>query len=291
MQNIMSKMYQFMLVLLLTLCIIIVSQGLIMKFFVLSPNHWLKITAKSNFVEETTKSINQSIEDLGLGSGIQAGGLAEAISEEQVQKDFDGFLSNALKGTPFVINQGQIKQQLETAIIEYAKKEGQEINKENQVYIDGFVDAAYQKYDSGIRNQIISMVGLRTNMLDKLLTVVIGSALGMILVLLILLFLAERRYKHIFYRNLSHLCGSVGLLVFSINGMYYYTEPLKNLTIFSRSMKILIMDGLQLPLTINWIQSFIFILLGVGLGFLSYNEYLNIKRVDFLKKNRQENWN
>lgn len=286
MQQWMSKIYQYLLVLLAILCLIIASEGLLVKAFIMSPSHWLKATETSSYIEKTTKSVNQSIEDLGLGSGIKAGALEEVISEEQVKADFNSFLSNALKGTPFTIDQEAVKKQLNTSISAYAKKEGQTINKTNQESINQFVEAAYQKYDSGIRNRVISMIGLRTSLVDKLLTIVMGSAFGIFLLLLLLMYLAGEKYQHIFFRNLSHLLGATSLLIALINVLYNYYQPLKDLTIFDSSMKDLIHQGLGMPIMINWGLAASCLILSILSGFHSYNEYLKIKRRRFIKNNR-----
>lgn len=288
MQQWMSKIYQYLLVLLSILCVIVASEGLLVKTLIMSPKHWLKATETSGYIESSTKSINQSIEDLGLGSGIKAGTLEEVISEEQVREDFNSFLSNALKGTPFTIDQEAVKKKLNTSISEYAKEEGQTIDKTNQESIDQFVDAAYQKYDSSIRNRVISMIGLRTSLADKLLTTVVASAFGIFLLLIVLIYFAGKKYQHIFFRNVSHLFGATGLFLALINLVYNHNKPINDLTIFNNNMKDLINQGFQLPLIINWGLAVGYLVLGILSGVRSYNEYLNLKRRNFIKTNRQK---
>ena len=288
MRDFMSKTYQFMLVLLSIVCLVIASESIILKTLVLSPGHWLKVTTESDYVAETTDSINQSISDLGLGSGIKEGGLDSVITKEQVEEDFTSFLSNALVGTPFTIDQDNIKAQINDAVEDYAKEEDHTMNKKNQASVDQFVEAAYQKYDRGIRNRLISMVGLRTSMVDKLLTTVITVFLGLLLVLLLLIYLVERRYVHIFFRNVSHLLATSSLLLVAINLIYYIKEPLKDLTVLNEGLKTLVSDGLKLPLLINWGLAIIFLLSSVAIGVASYSQYSKLKKKSFRRKNRED---
>ena len=280
--------YQFLLTLLAIISLVLFSEIFILKVSVLSTNHWIKTTTQSNYAQKLTATINRSIQDLGLGSGISAGGLKDVITEEQVTTDFDLFLENTLNATPYLVDQEAVKDSISLAIADYSKKENKPINKENKSSIDQFIDRSYQIYDQAIRNKFISIFGLRVHQIDQFILYALFGSFFLLIILLILIYTSCDGYRHVFFRNLSYLFSSSSLLIFFTSFLVYQYNPIKTLSIFDDNLNNWLFEGLKQPQIFNLIISLIFFIVGVGLSLFSYKEYIQLEQRNFRREKKQQ---
>lgn len=284
MDKALRNIYQFLITLLSIICLTVASEIVILKVFTLSSTHWLKAAQTSNYTVDLTSSINQSIQDLGSASGIKPEGLQNIISQEQVDKDFNQFLTHSFNGEAYSIKQEVIKNSLSKAVTSYAEKENLPINETNQESVTQFVDQAYQAYDSGIRNQIISVIGIRVGLLDKISSTML-KAIGILAMALIFLFILiywiGNRYTHVFTRNLGQLFSSTSLFLFFISGMVLINQPVKAISVLDGSLKNWLEAGLRLPIILNILLGCFYLLMGVLFSVYSYKEYRKLEQRGF----------
>ncbi|MGX6970988.1 hypothetical protein [Vagococcus bubulae] len=104
-----KRVYQFLLTLLSILCLTIACEVVIARTFLLSSEHWITVAKESNYTKSLTDSINQSIQDVGMASGIKKDGLKPVVTQSEVTKDFNQFLTSAFKGQTYEIEKSVIE--------------------------------------------------------------------------------------------------------------------------------------------------------------------------------------
>ncbi|MGY3703564.1 hypothetical protein BW731_06975 [Vagococcus martis] len=281
-----KNVYQFLLTLLSILCLTIFCEVAIVKTFLLSSNHWVTEAENSKYINNLTQSINESIQDIGMASGIKKGGLKNVISEADVEKDFNHFVTNAFIGQTYDINKEAVGDTIRTAVEEYAKKENKPINEINQASVNQFVEQGVTLYNGKIHNPIVSTIGLRVTLINRLTNfLLLGSGIFLV-VLVICLYFAGTRYKHVFIRNLAYLVTSTGLLLVSFTLFLTIKKPLAKLSVLDNSMKSWISASFQSPIIIQIIISVVFLLSGITLSIYSYKEYKKLEKRGFRRKNQ-----
>lgn len=279
-----KHVYQFLLTLLSVLCLLIASEILIAKPFLLSSNHWIKVAMESDYTKSLTDSINQSIQDIGMASGIKQDGLNQIISQSEVTKDFDQFITKAFKGESYEIKQDVVESRLKTAVEDYAKKENKPITAENQASVDQFITKSIEIYNGKIHNKIISTIGLRVSLIKRLTTITLIVSLIVLCLLILCLYFASGRYKHVFVRNIAYVITSTGLLLVSFTVILSMKNPLTYLSIIDDHMKVWIIESLKLPMLVQVIVSLVFLILGILLSVYSYKEYKRLEKRGFRRK-------
>lgn len=282
-----KRVYQFLLTLLSILCLTIACEVMIAKTFLLSSNHWIKVAQESDYTKSLTNSINESIQDIGLGSGIKKDGLKNVITQDEVTKDFNQFLTNAFKGKTYDIDKKPLEESLRTAVTDYAKKENKPITEVNQSSVDQLVEKSVAIYNGKIHNKIVSTIGLRVSLIERLSNVLLIGALSVLFVLIGCLYFAGGRYRHVFVRNLAYLVSSTGLLLVSFTAILSWKKPLANLSIIDKPMKEWIAASLNLPMRAQTIISVVFLGLGVLLSVYSYKEYRRLEQRGFRRKQQE----
>lgn len=279
-----KHVYQFLLTLLSVLCLLIASEILIAKPFLLSSNHWIKVAMESDYTKSLTDSINQSIQDIGMASGIKQDGLNQIISQSEVTKDFDQFITKAFKGESYEIKQDVVESRLKTAVEDYAKKENKPITAENQASVDQFITKSIEIYNGKIHNKIISTIGLRVSLIKRLTTITLIVSLIVLCLLILCLYFVSGRYKHVFVRNIAYVITSTGLLLVSFTVILSMKNPLTYLSIIDDHMKVWIIESLKLPMLVQVIVSLVFLILGILLSVYSYKEYKRLEKRGFRRK-------
>lgn len=286
-----KRIYQFLLTLLSIVCLTIACETILAKTYLLSSDHWIKTSQESMYTSYLTNSINQSIQDTGLASGIKKDGLNNVISEEQVQQNLNQFVGSAFQGKAYETNNENIKKELYSAIETYAKKENMTINETNKVYVDKLVEQSVQLYDNQINNKIVSTIGLRVKLIKRLVDLLVISTSVLFFVLIVLLYFASDRYKHVFIRNLAYIITTTGLLLVSITAVITIKNPVAFVSLFDAGMKEWINTSLALPMKIQKIMSGVFLAMGILLSIYSYTEYKRLEQRGFRRKEHSDEEN
>ncbi|MGX4687479.1 hypothetical protein JNUCC83_11605 [Vagococcus sp. JNUCC 83] len=279
-----KNIYQFLLTLLSIICLTVLCETVIVKTFLLSPNHWINSAVDSQYIKQLTTSINDSIEDVGMASGIKKDGLKDVITEKDVQTDFDQFVISAFSGKTYNIDKKVVETTVQTAVESYAKKENKPINETNQASVTQFIDQVVTEYNGKIHNPVVSAIGLRVSLVEKLSNILLLSTGIVLVILIICLYFAGNRYKHVLIRNIAYLVTTTGLLLVSFTLFLKVTKPLDSLSIIDVNMKTWIQKSLSLPMSIQVIVSVMFLALGVLLSVYSYKEYKRLEKRGFRRK-------
>jgi len=279
-----KRVYQFLLTLLSIICLTIACEMMITKTFLLSPTHWVKTSQESQYTNYLTNSINQSIQDIGAASGIKNDGLKNVISEEQVQENLNQFITSAFQGKAYEVTDEKIKESLYRTVEEYAKQENMIINESNQVYVDNLVNQGVQLYNSQINNKVISTIGLRVHLIQRMVRLLLLITSGMFVLLLILLYFASDRYKHVFVRNIAYIVMTTGLLLVTITILIKIKNPVGTISLLDPGMKLWVNTSLKLPMNAQSMISGAFVILGLLLSIYSYLEYKRLEKRGFRRK-------
>lgn len=279
-----KNIYQFLLTLLSIICLTVLCETLIVKTFLLSPNHWINSAEDSQYVKELTTSINESIQDVGMASGIKKDGLKDVIPEKDVRIDFNQFVMSAFSGKTYNINKKTIETTVQSAVESYAEKENKPINETNQTSVNQFIDKVVTEYNGKIHNPVISTIGLRVSLVERLANVLLLSSGLVLFILIICLYFAGNKYKHVFSRNIAYLVMTTGLLLGSFTLLLKINRPLDNLSVIDVNMKTWIQTSLSLPMSIQVVVSVVFLTLGVLLSVYSYKEYKRLEKRGFRRK-------
>ncbi|WP_270279569.1 hypothetical protein [Vagococcus bubulae] len=279
-----KRVYQFLLTLLSILCLTIACEVVIARTFLLSSEHWITVAKESNYTKSLTDSINQSIQDVGMASGIKKDGLKPVVTQSEVTKDFNQFLTSAFKGQTYEIEKSVIEKKLQVAVEEYAKKENKPINEVNQESVNQFVEEGVNIYNGKVHNVMISTIGLRVSLIKKMTNILLIVSIVLLGILMLCLYFASGRYKHVFVRNVAYLVTSTGLLLVSFTMILSINNPLTHLSIIDDHMKKWITESIKLLMTVQIVVSIVFLVLGILLSLYSYKEYKKLEQRGFRRK-------
>lgn len=171
--KIIANIARFILIAILTICIIAIGIISIVSSTILDKNYIMSKLEETNFYEETYNLVENNFENYIHQSGLEETALKDICSKDKVKQDINLMLSNIYEGTNKKIDTTEIKDNLNKNI------DGLKVrNKQNSSAIDQFVNHICEEYESTLihteyENIINEQYKKVNNILDKVRTATI----------------------------------------------------------------------------------------------------------------------
>ena len=184
--KIVANIARFILITILTVCIIAIGTIQIVSSTILDKNYIIGKLEETNFYEEVYNLVESNFENYIYQSGLEETALDNICSKEKVKQDINIMLSNIYEGTNEKIDTSEIKDNLNKNIDSLNVR-----NRQNSTAIEQFVNHICEEYESTLihteyESKINSVYGKITNMLDKVRTAtIIAIAVDIILLVII----------------------------------------------------------------------------------------------------------
>lgn len=241
--NILVKLIKFVVLTIITICIIILGIVQISKMTVLDKSYIVKKLEETNFYDDIYELVKSNFENYIYQSGLDESVLNDICTKEKVKNDVNLILSNIYDGTSQKIETEEIKNNLNNNIDKLNIK-----NMQNENSIEQFVDKICSEYEETLNhtkyeesiNKIL--VKLTTTVIGKI-TNIISLAL-IILVILIIIINNKNFFKNLQDIGIVLLASSVFEILINIfintkvniQGIKVFNE------VFSKSLVSIIQD-------------------------------------------------
>lgn len=171
--KIIANIARFILIAILTICIIAMSVITIVSSTILDKNYIISKLEETNFYEEVYKLVESNFENYIYQSGLDETALNNICSKEKVEQDINIMISNIYEGTNKKIDTTPIKDNLNENIDKLNVR-----NKKNSEAIDQFVKHICEEYENTLihteyENRIHSTYNKVVAILNKVRTATI----------------------------------------------------------------------------------------------------------------------
>lgn len=184
--KIVANIARFILITILTVCIIAIGTIQIVSSTILDKNYIISKLEETNFYEEVYNLVESNFENYIYQSGLEESALDNICSKEKVKQDINIMLSNIYEGTNKKIDTSEIEDNLNKNIDSLNVR-----NKQNSTAIDQFVKHICEEYESTLihteyESKINNVYSKVINILDKMRTAtIIAIAVDIILLVII----------------------------------------------------------------------------------------------------------
>lgn len=184
--KIITNIARFILITILTICIIAIGTIEIVSSTILDKNYIISKLEETNFYEEVYNLVESNFENYIYQSGLEESALDNICSKEKVKQDINIMLSNIYEGTNKKIDTSEIKDNLNKSIDSLNVR-----NKQNSTAIDQFVKHICEEYENTLihteyESKINNVYSKVINILDKMRTAtIIAIAVDIILLVII----------------------------------------------------------------------------------------------------------
>lgn len=145
--KILVKLMKFIVLTIITICIITLGTMQISKMTVLDKNYVVKKLEDSNFYDDIYELVKSNFENYIYQSGLDESILDDICTKEKVKNDVDLILSNIYDGTSQKIETDEIKDNLNNNIEKLNIK-----NKQNEKSIDQFIEKICSEYEDTLNH-------------------------------------------------------------------------------------------------------------------------------------------
>lgn len=183
--KVLTKTIKFILVTILTICLISIGIISIVSSTILDKTYITEKMEETNFYKETYELVKSNFEKYIYQSGLDEEVLENICTEEKLQKDINTIISNIYDGTDEKINTTEIETNLNANIDKLGIK-----NSKNQKAIEQFVKhicdeytetIIHTKYESQINAQYQKVISLLTKIHNVIMVILIIDAILLII--------------------------------------------------------------------------------------------------------------
>lgn len=184
--KIIANIARFILIIILTVCIIAIGTIQIVSSTILDKNYIISKLEETNFYEETYNLVENNFENYIHQSGLEETALKDICSKEKVKQDVNLMLSNIYEGANKKIDTTEIKDNLNKNIDNLKVR-----NRQNSSAIDQFVNHICEEYESTLihtdyENRINEVYVKVTNILNKVrIVTIIAMAVDVVLLIIV----------------------------------------------------------------------------------------------------------
>lgn len=184
--KIIANIARFILITILTVCIIAIGTIQIVSSTILDKNYIISKLEETNFYEETYNLVENNFENYIHQSGLEETALKDICSKEKVKQDINLMLSNIYEGANKKIDTTEIKDNLNKNIDNLKVR-----NRQNSSAIDQFVNHICEEYESTLihtdyENRINEVYVKVTNILNKVrIATIIAMAVDVVLLIIV----------------------------------------------------------------------------------------------------------
>ncbi len=183
--KIIANIARFILIAILTICIIAMSVITIVSSTILDKNYIISKLEETNFYEEVYKLVESNFENYIYQSGLDETALNNICSKEKVEQDINLMISNIYEGTNKKIDTTPIKDNLNENIDKLDVR-----NKKNSEAINQFVKHICEEYENTLihteyENKIYNTYSKVVTILNKVRTaIIIAICIDAVLILI-----------------------------------------------------------------------------------------------------------
>ncbi len=183
--KIIANIARFILIAILTICIIAMSVITIVSSTILDKNYIISKLEETNFYEEVYKLVESNFENYIYQSGLDETALNNICSKEKVEQDINLMISNIYEGTNKKIDTTPIKDNLNENIDKLDVR-----NKKNSEAINQFVKHICEEYENTLihteyENKIYNTYSKVVTILNKVRTAtIIAICIDAVLILI-----------------------------------------------------------------------------------------------------------
>jgi hypothetical protein len=183
--KVLTKTIKFILVTILTICLISIGIISIVSSTILDKTYITEKMEETNFYKETYELVKSNFEKYIYQSGLDEEVLENICTEEKLQKDINTIISNIYDGTDEKIDTTEIETNLNSNIDKLGIK-----NSKNQKAIEQFVKhicdeytetIIHTKYESQINTQYQKVINLLTKVQNVIIIILIIDAILLII--------------------------------------------------------------------------------------------------------------
>ncbi len=183
--KIIANIARFILIAILTICIIAMSVITIVSSTILDKNYIISKLEETSFYEEVYKLVESNFENYIYQSGLDETALNNICSKEKVEQDINLMISNIYEGTNKKIDTTPIKDNLNENIDKLGVR-----NKKNSEAINQFVKHICEEYENTLihteyENKIYNTYSKVVTILNKVRTAtIIAICIDAVLILI-----------------------------------------------------------------------------------------------------------
>lgn len=239
--KVLVKLIKFVILTLMTTCVIILGITQIFKATVLNKNYMIQKLEETNFYSETYKLVKSNFEKYIYQSGLDEEVISNICSQEKVRQDINIIISNIYDGTKQDIDTQEIKNNLNTNIDKLEIK-----NNQNKKSIEQFIEQICKEYETTINhtkyeNDINNLYVKITQMLEVGIKII--SVLIVLMIILIIIINRKRFLKNI--QDLGIAIFASGIFDIIICFYINLSINIKGIKIFNESFSNTIVDLIQ----------------------------------------------
>lgn len=191
----------------------------------------------SQYYQLVTEDINRDIEDLGLGSGIPLGILADSASEDLVKLDMEHYIESIYTDGNFSsVGYDVIRQSVIDKALLYALDQNMELDDGTKLAIDELGTWSADFYSQYIELPILMTYGQKAVDFRPTLNAMLGASVLCFLLLSLFLLSVLRFWTHRLFRNLSYIFGGSGLMAIVLPAILYYMNIVERVGIGTKSL-------------------------------------------------------
>ena len=233
---------------------------LILNGTVFNKSYVTKRLEKNNYYENVQKEIIDDMKAYMISSGLSEEILNNLVSDKEIRKDTNNFLTSIYKGETYKFSDENIRARLLENIDAYLNKHNLSIT--NQKMLDEFVDDIVQFYDDeiqlyGYTNQVVSKFYKISIIIDKAIIVLGILSVVSIIVLLLL------RFEYIY-----SVVSASGLILLFISFIIRIKIDINNIYIISNTFSTVLIDLLKSIIKLNNIIGFLLFIFGMILALI-----------------------
>lgn len=219
------------------ICTVFIS-ALIFSLTLFRKDYMLTVSQKTDYATTLTKTINESIVDLGRGSNIPAEVLKNSVPTSFVKENSTSYINGIYSDQSFVLKGTSLLEQSMAKRLEaYADKADHPLTKETRQYMNNFQKKALTLVEQHLHIPLLLTYGKKIMSYRNMLYIALTGLGGVFfLCLLLLYYLTTSPFSHRIFRTYGYVTVSSGLMLFCLPAFLYFSSLVKRLSIPSQAM-------------------------------------------------------
>ena len=186
----------------LSFVLFLMSVCMVLRFTVFSKDYMLNTMDNNGYYSMVRYELQSCLTNLVYASGFEAEFAASFASNYDVKNAVETYIDSFYSGDSNLIDKTQFKQELYTAVEEYAKSKNITITDDTEENIIYFVNEASNIYADQIAIPFFSLIGKYIDDLNNSINITIGILIALTLGISAVIFFTNK-YKH---RRYKYLC-------------------------------------------------------------------------------------
>ena len=219
----------------LSFVLFLLSICMVLRFTVFSKDYMLNTMDNKGYYSMVRSELQNRLTDLVYASGFNVEFAVGFANSYDVKKAVENYIDSFYSGHTTLVDTTSFKQQLHSAVKEYAKQNNITIDTETENNIIYFVNEAASIYVDQISIPFFSVIGKYIDQLNTAVNITIGTLILMALGISAVIFFTNR-YKHRRFRYLCYGLTGAALTTVVIPLFVSFSDKITKVNINTRSL-------------------------------------------------------